>query len=333
MVEGRVVASFEMASMVRGFHVYEATWTPSSTDRLLCARDVSNTYDPFAVSVVKGTEVVGHVPKIISAACFLFLRRGGSIQCEVTGDRRYSTDLPQGGMELPCILRFQGPKEDVAKVKKLLDRSETPAESPVPPASKRARIEDSTIIKGSMPASDSKWLKIGRAWLEIEDKTILLQGNYLNDRHINYAQALLKEQFPKLKGLHSTLQIVALPDNNDAIQIIHCKERHHWMVASTILSKEKVYIYDSFFTSLDESSEKAVKSYFGQDISLEIAEDCPKQHNAVDCGVFSILFATALAHGLSPCSGDFSFNTAAFRTHITKCFTMKQLYPVLLNCN
>ena len=51
--------------------------------------------------------VVGHVPRKISAICSLFLRRGGRIQCEVTGTRQYSRDIPQGGLEIPCRYIFE----------------------------------------------------------------------------------------------------------------------------------------------------------------------------------------------------------------------------------
>ena len=40
--------------------------------------------------------------------------------CEVTGARRYSYDLPQGGLELPRKLIFSGPVKETSKVKRLL---------------------------------------------------------------------------------------------------------------------------------------------------------------------------------------------------------------------
>ena len=65
---------------------------------------------------------VGHVPRKISAVCYMFIQRGGSISCQVTGSRRYSYDLPQGGLELPWCLTFTGPSKIVKKVQKLLDK-------------------------------------------------------------------------------------------------------------------------------------------------------------------------------------------------------------------
>ena len=58
--------------------------------------------DRYAVAVVKADTVIGHVQKFSWLYC-LFLRRGGSITCQVTEARRYSTDLLQGGLESPCL--------------------------------------------------------------------------------------------------------------------------------------------------------------------------------------------------------------------------------------
>jgi len=49
--------------------------------------------------------VAGHVPRSISSICSIFLRQGGSINSRVNG-HRHSSDLPQGGLEIPCVLTF-----------------------------------------------------------------------------------------------------------------------------------------------------------------------------------------------------------------------------------
>ena len=58
-----------------------------------------NLADRFAVAVIKGGTVVGHIPRKISNICSIFIRKGGSIFCLTTGSRRFSSDLPQGGLE------------------------------------------------------------------------------------------------------------------------------------------------------------------------------------------------------------------------------------------
>ena len=72
------------------------------------------------MATLRGEVVVGHVPRIISAACSAFLRRGGVISCEITGARQYSADLSQGGMEVPCKLIFTAPSKEINKLHKLL---------------------------------------------------------------------------------------------------------------------------------------------------------------------------------------------------------------------
>ena len=106
--------------MIRGYHEYKDIWEATKGEELLCRRENDNYHDPFSVSVVKEDRIVGHVPKKISTVCLLFLRRGGSIVCVVTGHRRYSQDLPQGGLEIPCTLSFSGESTYIEKAKHCL---------------------------------------------------------------------------------------------------------------------------------------------------------------------------------------------------------------------
>ncbi len=75
--------------------------------------------DPFAVAVFKDRIIVGHLPRKFAAVFSLFLRRGGTILCRVNGSRRYSVDLPQGGLEVPCILVFSGEQSLIKKLQHL----------------------------------------------------------------------------------------------------------------------------------------------------------------------------------------------------------------------
>ena len=71
---------------------------------LACEREPRNEHDRYAVAVKKDGQIIGHLPRIVSRVCSLFMRRGGSIHCTVSGTRRFSTDLPQGGMGFPAFL-------------------------------------------------------------------------------------------------------------------------------------------------------------------------------------------------------------------------------------
>ena len=104
------IFTFSVESMIRGYHEYIRIWeSPSPTDNLFCQREIGNPHDTHAVAVkgnVAGddgtTTTVGHVPRKLSVICSIFITRGGTINCVVNGMRRYSADLPQGGLEIPC---------------------------------------------------------------------------------------------------------------------------------------------------------------------------------------------------------------------------------------
>ena len=49
---------------------------------------------------------VGHESKFLSKITCFFLKLGGDLVVKVTGQRRYSRDLNQGGMELPSTYVF-----------------------------------------------------------------------------------------------------------------------------------------------------------------------------------------------------------------------------------
>ena len=117
MADGRV--SFSVEAVVRGYHAYKHIWAAVYGEELPCEREAGNRVDAFAVAVMKDGTVVGHVPKKISSVCSLYLRRGGSIICRV-GSRRYSEDLIQGGLEIPCVLIFEGGAMLTTKAKKLV---------------------------------------------------------------------------------------------------------------------------------------------------------------------------------------------------------------------
>ena len=91
--------------MIRGYHVYNKDiWEAVLDEELPCQRELGNLADPFAVAVIRDGVVVGHVPNKISSVCSLCLQRNASITCCVSGYRRFSEDLPQGGHEIPCTM-------------------------------------------------------------------------------------------------------------------------------------------------------------------------------------------------------------------------------------
>ena len=78
--------------------------------------EIRNPEDCCTVVLQKDGIIIGHAPHTISCVCTLVLRCGGT----VTGLRKYSDDLLQGGLKLPCTYQFTGPDDVTKKVHQLL---------------------------------------------------------------------------------------------------------------------------------------------------------------------------------------------------------------------
>ena len=121
---------FQRPCCIRGYHIYQEVWTAAVGEELICERETHNSHDRYAVAVKRTGVIIGHLPRKLSKLCSLFLRRGGSIICTVSGGRRYSHDLPQGGLEIPCTLHFKhSDPQEVLKMKKLLSKGRSNSNS------------------------------------------------------------------------------------------------------------------------------------------------------------------------------------------------------------
>ena len=233
----------EVETVIKGYHVYKEIWTAMLGEVLTCTREADNFHDQFAVAIMKRSDVVGHVPKKISTICLLFLR-SGTITCEVNGSRQYSADLHQGGLEVPCKLRFACcDQELLTKTQKLLFLALQKGDSETP--LKKIKLqpvetpEEVTVddIKGVMPSAvilddaqehgssldfimvtrnnlDLEWVKNGRiSLLASHKKKILNEDDELDDAIMTFAQGYLKSNFQILMDC----------------KILYCKERNKLM--------------------------------------------------------------------------------------------------------
>ena len=335
--------SFEYDSVIRGYHIYKEIWEASHGETFDCVRETGNRFDPFAVAVIRDGEIIGHVPKLISAAASLFLRHSGSIKCKVTGSRQYSRDLPQGGLEIPCQLTFEGSEKYIGKVKKLLKLSDLDSGSPTVSvaadtaggSSSKEKPADTTGNSGN---SNSKaeadvvlevddggkrrkvdnareWIRIQNMVLRLSDKAVLLNGE-LNDKLINAAQKLLLQKFPSLKGLRSTLvqdHIGFWVDNY--LQVVHSRS-NHWITVVTIGCQHgKVKVYDSLYNEVDTATKNKLEKTFACKLQY-IVPRVQKQQGVKDCGLFAVAFATDIAHGKTV----FKYDQSKMRNHLCECF-------------
>ena len=381
---------FEFSSVIRGHHVYKDIFTPTIGKILQSRREPDNSYDSFAIAIIENDTIVGHVPRNISVLCDLFLKKGGTISCVITGPRQYSRDLEKGRLDVPCKLIFSGPvKEDFKrKVQILLQKapklerfatlavtspieqtqqndtqatsssSSSTSQAVVPPIQRSVSSVSSTPTieiddTGSSSSDESdkeevhpkkrahvdanevvnllegRWLQVEKCILTSSDRILLIEGKRLNDHHINFAQCLLRKQFTAVSGLQLTLlqgkkQPVKI---KSGMQIVYLSNRLHWCVASTIsCPKNEVKIYDSVFSSPDSEMRTVCLNLF--DIAKKpklIYEAVKKQEGGDDCGVFSIAFATALAHHQNPVHVQFVQST--MRPHLLQCFEQQLLTP------
>lgn len=341
-----MAASFGFASCVRGYHVYQEIWAATEGETLLCSRETRSREDPFAVAVMKSGEIVGHVPRSLSCVCSLFLRRGGSMACRITGGRQHSKDLPQGGLEVPCIYVFTGTSDIMDKTQQRLAElkiqtvKQTPAEQKTESdagdtdAKDKNDVVDLDELQVSAEVKDSEIEIHSRAWIAVQDITLteddkqaVIDGKMLQDQHINCAQRLLNQQFPAVNGLQSTL-IQDKPikgPTRDAIQIIHVR-MNHWVVAASHKGKA-VKVYDSVYASLDQTSAATVKTLFNCNLCNISMVPVQKQLGGSDCGLFAIANATAIAFGRDPSKEV--YQQSLMRNHAITCFEQKkmELFP------
>ena len=91
------------------------------------------------------------------------------------------------------------------------------------------------------------------------NKDIILNGEYLSNKHINASKKLLAMKFPALTGFKLTFKLQAIGKWMDNyVQVLHycgC----HWITVSTIDCQEEVVnIYDSMFTDADDEMQKVI---------------------------------------------------------------------------
>ena len=168
-----------------------------------------------------------------------------------------------------------------------------------------------------------------RCVLQVSDKVLIENGAELTDKHMQFAQCMIKKQFPSVGGLNSTL----LQDKPslfgsrtaNTIQIVHCKKRRHWITVSTKWCKgDHVAVYDSVFVRLDAETRTTIMKMFQLKKTKDIIMmPMQKQYGSTDCGVFAMAVLASLAHEEDP--SRFKYNQMELRQHLLDCITNRKL--------
>ena len=171
--------------------------------------------------------------------------------CKVKGPQCYSSDLSQGSLEVPCRFVFHGTSKLLTKLSRLLQTEspncKIPKESECEPALATADVDNpckkhkikeeaaSAVIPVHETTIDTAslkvWIAFGHKVMTEADKEIVRLGELLTDKHMNFAQALIKKQFNDLSGLHCTLTISQLQApmiSENVLQILHISGNHGW---------------------------------------------------------------------------------------------------------
>ena len=167
-----------------------------------------------------------------------------------------------------------------------------------------------------LDTSPNRWLSLKGIDLTEMDKTRITSGRELSDNHINFAQEILKIQFPHISGLQSTLIIAKcqkVPVTSTYLQIIHSRG-NHWIVATNIRCDPKLQVFDSLYSSVDEATTKFLRHLFGPCV-IEVG-DSPMQNGGTDCGLYAIATCVSLANNQKP--GRFIQGNMS--AHLVMCF-------------
>ena len=115
------------------------------------------------------------------------------------------------------------------------------------------------------------------------------------------------------------------------VQIIHDATRSHWVTVSTVgLEHPHLNVFDSLFSQASESlqMQAACLLYTEKTYISLMHVNVQKQCGAVDCGLYSIAFATALIFGQEP--SKFHFDQTRMWSHLLECFNKGKIsmFPV-----
>ena len=90
-------------------------------------------------------------------------------------------------------------------------------------------------------------------------------------------------------------------------------------------------IFDSMYTKLSDAIKMQIANivYTSNPHITILFQNVQKQYGSSDYGLFSIAFASALAHGKRP--ENYHFNQREMRSHLLKCFQQRkmELFPII----
>ena len=189
-------------------------------------------------------------------------------------------------------------------------------------------VDDSSPVWLSMHNSISDDPE-SKVTLYRETKTRMLHnGTWLSDTEVHAGQILLKRDFPLIDGLHDPVIQGSLvtPATSEFVQVVNTGS--HWVCVSTIgCDAGTIKVFDSMFRMpksivIDHACRML---HHSSDTVTFINEKVQKQVGGDDCGLFALVFATELCHGLDPTNQR--YNQGVMRQHYVSCLESGSMVP------
>ena len=171
---------------------------------------------------------------------------------------------------------------------------------------KEGSIKDIVVIGEEVeyPEICSKtkyWTHIGKYKLTLAERKILINGQWLNDLHVNAVQHLVKNKFSQLGGLQNTVLFQSTtfrPLPKGSLQILHINN-NHWIVVSTLKNDVDITVYDSLNAIISTATQIILAKllYTNQDLLTVEVSKVNTQSGTFDCELFACAYISSLAHG------------------------------------
>ena len=160
--------------------------------------------------------------------------------------------------------------------------------------------------------------------------------SWLDDGHINHAQALVSRQYPQIGGFQSACvfqpeeyQQVVKPEGH--FFLILNLSGNHWATVSNInCPKDTVAVYDSMNNSPPKVGiNKPLKQFASLVVPKKTLKvewvDTQKQIGTSDCGLFATAVVTSLCASVPP--QNCNWKQEDMRKHVLKCFEKGEMNP------
>ena len=173
------------------------------------------------------------------------------------------------------------------------------------------------------------WTTIGETTLLEEEKSILMNREWLNDKIIKAGMHLLKTAFPYISGFQDPmLQVTNTFNIQKSTEFIQCLNvaGMHWITIATVgCTPGTIRVYDSLNKKLTKALKNTVADLLHSStkkIEVEYV-NCQYQQGSEDCGLFAIANACELCFGGDPSVVKYTQDN--MRKHLLKAFDTLRL--------